>query len=70
MKYAFKLFKFFEITLVVKLLVKSGAPTISKTNDGKIPLCYAASNKHIKVLEYFLTKHYDAYSLLDDSKVK
>ena len=55
--------------LVVKLLVESGAPTTSKTSDGKIPLCHAASNKHVDVVEYLLSRKHDIYLLLDDSKV-
>ena len=54
----------------MKLLVESGAPTTCKTNEGKIPLCKAASNRHIEVLDYLLTKPHDVYSLLEDSKVR
>jgi hypothetical protein len=53
----------------VKLLVDSGAPTTCITNDGKIPLCNAASNRHVEVLNFLITKKHDVYTLLEDNKV-
>lgn len=55
--------------LVVKLLVDSGAPTICETNEGKIPLCNAAANRHIEVLDFLLTKKHNVYMLIEDNKV-
>jgi hypothetical protein len=53
----------------VKLLAESGAPTTFETNEGKIALCYAASNRHLEVLDFLLTRKHDSYMLLEDNKV-
>lgn len=50
------------------MLVESGCPTTCQTNDGKVPICFAAANGHNDVLDYLLTKNFDAYSLLLDNK--
>ena len=54
---------------VVKHLIEAGASTTYETKDGRIPLCYSASNSHFEVLSYLLTKDHDTHILMDDKKV-
>jgi ankyrin repeat protein len=34
---------------VVKLFVMSSADAQAETKDGKVPLCFAAANNHVKI---------------------
>lgn len=54
---------------MVKLLVESGAPTTVQTNNGRIPLWFAAAESNMSVVSYLIKQQHDAYSLLDDRKV-
>ena len=55
---------------VVKLLVESGAPTTVETNTGKIPLWFAAAESNLVVVSYLIKQDHDAYTLLNDRKVR
>ena len=42
---------------------------MDKTNEGKIPICYAAAYDHVDVFSYLIQKDVDSYELLEDKKV-
>ena len=54
---------------MVKLLVEAGAKTMDKTNESKVPICYAAAYDHVEVFSYLIQKEVDSYELLEDRKV-
>lgn len=51
---------------VVKLLIDSGANPQAETEDGKIPICYAAASNHYPVFSYLLSKDHDSMKLMED----
>ena len=55
---------------MVQLLLDSGAMPKSFNDNGRIPLWYAASEGHTNVLALLLKREHDAYSLMEDRKVK
>lgn len=55
---------------MVQLLLDSGAVPRSFNDNGRIPLWYAASEGHTSVLALLLKREHDAYSLMEDRKVK
>lgn len=54
---------------MVKLLVESGASPKSETNQGAVPIWFAASEGHHAVLEYLMTKEHDTYALMEDRRL-
>jgi ankyrin repeat protein len=37
---------------VVKLFIMSSADAQAETKDGKVPLCFAAANNHVKIFKF------------------
>ena len=56
--------------VVVKLLLDSGASARSRNDHGRVPLWYAAAEGRQEVLALLLTKEHDAYTLMEDRKVR
>ena len=54
---------------VVRLLVESGASTTSETDNGRVPLWYAAAESNLRVVNFLMQQPHDSYSLLEDQKV-
>ncbi|VDM84600.1 unnamed protein product, partial [Strongylus vulgaris] len=53
---------------VVKLFVKSSADELAETKEGKVPLCFAASNNHIECLRFLLKHKHDTHQLMEDRR--
>ena len=51
---------------IVKLLVETGSSTLSETDDGKIPIWYAANAKNYHVTTYLLRQPHNPTTLLND----
>jgi len=54
---------------LVGLLLESGAEPLSKTNNGRTAMWYAAAEGQTQVLSLLMKRPHDAYSLMDDRKV-
>ena len=54
--------------VLVKLLLQSGAFALNVTNNGRIPMWYAAAEGQTAVLSLLLKEKHDAYTLMEDRK--
>ncbi|VDP30840.1 unnamed protein product [Soboliphyme baturini] len=53
---------------VIKFLIERGADPAAECLEGKIPMCFAASNNRVDCLMYLLKQKYDTYQLMENKK--